>query len=141
MRPAIETADIQDDYESQNLDQVFSALADPIRRNILRRLDRGNLLVSELAKPFPISLQAVSRHIQVLVKAGLVTQHRTGRISQCRLDAGPIFQAAVWVNQYSKYWQAQFDTLAAWLDHIKSERPPAAPVRPSAKRKGTAKPK
>jgi DNA-binding transcriptional ArsR family regulator len=141
MRPAIETADIQDDYESQNLDQVFAALADPIRRNILRRLDRGNLLVSELAKPFPISLQAVSRHIQVLVKAGLVTQHRTGRISQCRLDAGPIFQAAVWVNQYSKYWQAQFDTLAAWLDHIKNERPPAAAVRPSAKRKGTAKPK
>ena len=74
--------------------------------------------MSELAEPFAISLQAVSRHIQVLVKAGLVKQERTGRISRCRLDAGPIYQAAVWINQYSKYWQSQFDTLAAWLDQI-----------------------
>jgi DNA-binding transcriptional ArsR family regulator len=100
------------------LDRVFSALSDPVRRAILERLDGENLLVSELAEPFAISLQAVSRHIQVLVRAGLVKQERTGRISRCRLDAGPIYQAAVWINQYSKYWQAQFDTLAAWLDQI-----------------------
>jgi DNA-binding transcriptional ArsR family regulator len=100
------------------LDRVFSALSDPVRRAILERLDGEDLLVSELAEPFAISLQAVSRHIQVLVRAGLVKQERTGRISRCRLDAGPIYQAAVWINQYSKYWQAQFDTLAAWLDQI-----------------------
>lgn len=100
------------------LDLVFAALADPVRRAILERLDGEDLLVSELAAPFSISLQAVSRHIQVLVRAGLVTQRRTGRISRCSLDAGPIYQAAVWVNRYSKYWQNQFDTLAAWLDHI-----------------------
>lgn len=99
------------------LDSVFSALADPVRRSILKRLDGEDLLVSQLAEPFSISLQAVSRHIQVLVKAGLVTQERTGRISRCRLDAGPIYQAAVWINRYSKYWQSQFETLAAWLDH------------------------
>src|ERR1700739_335198 len=99
-------------------DAFFAALADPVRRAILRRLDGRDLLVSELAEPFAISLQAVSRHIQVLVRAGLVTQERTGRIRRCRLDAGPIYQAAVWVNRYSKYWQAQFDTLAVWLDEI-----------------------
>jgi len=116
------------------LDRVFAALADPVRRAILRRLDGRDLLVSELAEPFAISLQAVSRHIQVLVRAGLVTQERTGRISRCRLDAGPIYQAAVWVNRYSKYWQAQFDTLAAWLDEI--ERRKAATARPAAPRAG-----
>jgi DNA-binding transcriptional ArsR family regulator len=104
--------------EAEALDRVFSALSDPVRRAILQRLDGEDFLVSELAKPFAISLQAVSRHIQVLVKAGLVKQERTGRISRCRLDAGPIYQAAVWINQYSKYWQSQFDTLAAWLDQI-----------------------
>src|SRR6516165_946675 len=104
--------------EAETLDCVFSALSDPVRRAILERLDGEDLLVSELAEPFAISLQAVSRHIQVLVKAGLVKQERTGRISRCRLDAGPIYQSALWINQYSKYWQSQFDTLAAWLDHI-----------------------
>jgi DNA-binding transcriptional ArsR family regulator len=117
------------------LDRVFAALADPVRRAILRRLDGCDLLVSELAEPFAISLQAVSRHIQVLVRAGLVTQERTGRISRCRLDAGPIYQAAVWVNHYSKYWQAQFETLAVWLDEIERRKAasPAAP-RPRLKR-------
>ena len=112
------------------LDRVFSALADPVRRAILERLDGADLLVSELAAPFDISLQAVSRHIQVLVRAGLVTQERSGRISRCRLDAGPIYEAAVWINRYSKYWQEQFDMLAAMLreadEHRLSRRPRAA---------------
>ena len=120
--------------DSASLDRVFAALADPVRRAILRRLDGRDLLVSELAEPFDISLQAVSRHIQVLVRAGLIAQERTGRISRCRLDAGPIYQAAVWVNHYSKYWQAQFDTLAAWLDEIE-QRKAAAPPAPRTKTK------
>ena len=119
--------------EPEALDRVFSAISDPVRRAILERLDGEDLLVSELAQPFAISLQAVSRHIQVLVKAGLVRQERTGRISRCRLDAGPIYQAAVWINQYSKYWQAQFHTLAAWLDHI--ERSKAATAKRAAPRR------
>jgi DNA-binding transcriptional ArsR family regulator len=98
------------------LDLVFGALADPVRRAILSRLDGEALLVGELAAPFDISLQAVSRHIQVLVRAGLVSQERTGRISRCRLDTGPILEAALWLNRYSKYWQEQFETLAMWLD-------------------------
>jgi DNA-binding transcriptional ArsR family regulator len=105
-----------------SLDLVFSALADPVRRAILERLDEGELLVSEVAAPFAISLQAVSRHIQVLVRAGLVRQERSGRISRCRLDAGPIFAAAVWINRYSKYWQEQFGILAATLEEIEQSR-------------------
>jgi len=105
-----------------SLDKVFAALADPVRREILTRLDGAELLVSELAAPFDISLQAVSRHIQVLVRAGLVKQERSGRISRCRLDAGPILEAALWINRYSKYWQEQFDTLAVWLDRIEREK-------------------
>ncbi len=98
------------------LDQVFFALSDPTRRDILHRLDCAPLLVSELAAPYEVSLQAVSRHIQVLVRAGLVRQERSGRINRCNLEAGPLLAAAVWINGYSKYWQAQFDTLKAWLE-------------------------
>ena len=71
----------------------------------------------------------------VLVTAGLVVQERTGRVSRCRLDAGPIYGAAVWINRYSKYWQAQFDTLAAWLGEIEDSRSqdPARAARRSDK--------
>src|SRR5258707_10779571 len=91
--------------DADQLDLVFSALSDPVRRRILERLDGEALLVSELAEPFNISLQAVSRHIQVLVRAGLVSQARTGRISRCSLDAEPLAGAALWGNRYAKYWQ------------------------------------
>lgn len=103
------------------LDAIFLALSDPVRRRILERLDGQALLVSELAAPFDISLQAVSRHIQVLVRAGLVSQARSGRISRCSLDAEPLKDAALWINRYAKYWQAQFDTLAQHLDRIERE--------------------
>jgi DNA-binding transcriptional ArsR family regulator len=118
------------DAEEERLDRVFFAVADPVRRAILERLDGNNLLVSELAEPFAISLQAVSRHIQVLVRAGLVRQERTGRISRCSLEAGPILPAAVWINRYSKYWQQQFDFLAGYL-HEPDSRP-----APKKSRKG-----
>jgi DNA-binding transcriptional ArsR family regulator len=108
--------------EEELLDRVFFALSDPVRREILRRLDGDSMLVSELASPFAISLQAVSRHIQMLVRAGLVRQERTGRISRCSLDAGPIFTASLWINRYSKYWQQQFDILAASLTEIEHKR-------------------
>ena len=123
--------DIEADDET--LDAVFSALADPVRRQILTMLDGEEKLVSELAAPFDISLQAVSKHIQVLVRAGLVTQERTGRISRCRLDVGPIFEAALWLNRYSKYWQAQFEHLAGWLDAIEGQ--PSTPAPPTEKNK------
>jgi DNA-binding transcriptional ArsR family regulator len=108
--------------QEARLSEVFASLADPVRRAILARLESGDLLVSEIAEPFAISLQAVSRHIQVLVRAGLVRQERTGRISRCRLDAGPILEAAVWLNRYSRYWQEQFNLLAVALDDIEQRR-------------------
>ena len=121
--PAVRTVEPEEDAEEVLLDGVFFALSDPIRRAILLRLDGGALLVSELAAPFDISLQAVSRHIQVLVRAGLVRQERTGRISRCSLVASPIFTASLWLNRYSKYWQNQFDLLAASLAGIDERKP------------------
>jgi len=121
-----------EESETALLDRVFFALSDPVRRKILERLDGQALLVSELAAPFAISLQAVSRHIQVMVRAGLVKQERTGRISRCSLDAGPVYAAAVWINRYAKYWQQQFDLLAATLSDIE-ERHPDKP-RPAPRR-------
>jgi DNA-binding transcriptional ArsR family regulator len=111
------------------LDAVFAALSDPVRRTILTRLDGKALLVSELAREFDISLQAVSKHIQVLVRAGLIEQERTGRISRCSLLTGPIYEAAVWLNRYSKYWQDQFDLLAATLHELGPRRRSKAPKR------------
>jgi DNA-binding transcriptional ArsR family regulator len=120
------------------MDRVFFALSDPVRRKILERLDEEPQLVSELAAPFDITLQAVSRHIQVLVRAGLIVQERTGRVSRCSLVAGPIFAAAVWINRYSKYWQEQFDMLAAALGEMEgklSGNPKPATRRVGRKRK------
>src|SRR5215468_11104261 len=110
------------DSDEARIDRVFFALSDPVRRKILEQLGEEAKLVSELAAPFEISLQAVSRHIQVLVRAGLVKQERTGRVSRCSLVAGPIFAVAVWINRYSKYWQEQFDLLAAMLEEVSEPR-------------------
>jgi DNA-binding transcriptional ArsR family regulator len=119
---ALRTLEQEENAEEILLDRVFFALSDPVRRTILLRLGEEVLLVSELAAPFNISLQAVSRHIQVLVRAGLVRQERSGRISRCSLDVGPIFSAALWLNRYSTYWQNQFDLLAASILEI--DKPP-----------------
>lgn len=104
------------DPKAARLDSVFFALSDPVRRTILERLSEQAATVGTLAEPFGISLQAVSRHIQVLVAAGLVIQTRTGRISRCSLETGPILEATVWLSRYSKYWEAQFEGLKAALD-------------------------
>jgi DNA-binding transcriptional ArsR family regulator len=131
-----------DEARQALLDGVFFALSDPVRRAILERLDAEALLVSELAAPFDISLQAVSRHIHILVRAGLVRQERTGRISRCSLDAGPVFAAAVWINRYSKYWQDQFNVLAASLEAIEDKRSRERdPVRKAQRKARRPKPR
>ena len=121
LKPLPYAAEVENPHE-ELLDRVFFALSYPVRRAILKRLGKGHLLVSELAAPFDISLQAVSRHVQVLVQAGLVQQERTGRIARCSLELGPMFAAAVWINKYSQYWQAQFDALAGWVKAIERGR-------------------
>ena len=120
-KPLPFAADVENPHE-ELLDRVFFALSDPVRRAILKRLGKRHLLVSELAAPFDISLQAVSRHVQALVKAGLVQQERTGRIARCSLELGPMFAAAVWINEYSQYWQSQFDALAGWVKALERGR-------------------
>jgi DNA-binding transcriptional ArsR family regulator len=122
-------ADEVENPHEELLDRVFFALSDPVRRAILKRLGKQHLLVSELAAPFDISLQAVSRHVQVLVQAGLVQQERTGRIARCSLELGPMFAAATWVNEYSQYWQTQFNALATWVKSLDRGR-----ARPAARR-------
>ena len=111
-----------EDTLADRLNAVYFALCDPVRRAILERLDEGDFLVSEIAGPFAISLQAVSRHIQVLVRAGLVRQARSGRISRCSLNAAPIEDAALWLNRYAKYWQSQFETLAKHLTRMGEDK-------------------
>lgn len=131
----------QADPQQAMLDRVFFALSDPIRRDILRRLGEGPLLVYEIAAGYEISVQAISKHVQVLVRAGLVSQARSGRISRCSLEVGPLYSAAVWINGYSKYWQAQFDALKHWL--VRNNQTAARPARARGKavkrRKGGAK--
>src|SRR6202040_86442 len=102
LRVVGQTLSADDELHALNL--VFAALSDPVRRAILDRLAGHDLPVSQAAAHFDTSLQAISRHIPVLVRAGLVSQERTGRISRCRFGAGPIYGAAVWLNRYSKYW-------------------------------------
>jgi DNA-binding transcriptional ArsR family regulator len=139
----VDEAGLEPGGEQDRLDRVFFALSDPVRRQILERLDGPGLLVSELAAPFEISLQAVSRHIQVLVRAGLIQQQRSGRISKCSLEAGPLLDTAVWINRYSKYWQQQFDVLVATLAEIDARKeeqqetvsPRKRPDKTSTKRK------
>jgi DNA-binding transcriptional ArsR family regulator len=132
---AVPRTEAGEDGREALLDRVFFALSDPVRRAILKRLGGRHLLVSELAAPFAISLQAVSRHVQVLVQAGLVQQERTGRVARCSLTVGPLFAAALWINEYSEYWQAQFDALTGWVKALDRGRPRArAGRRPATRR-------
>jgi DNA-binding transcriptional ArsR family regulator len=104
------------------LDAVFSALSDPTRRAIVARLAEGERTVSELAEPFPVSLPAVTKHLQVLESAGLLTHRKDGRVRRCRLVAEPIGEAAGWIERYRQFWDVRFDSLAAHLKRPKEER-------------------
>lgn len=94
-------------YLSKSLDTTFGALADSTRRAILERLARGEARVTELAAPFAISLPAVSKHLRVLTKAGLLARKKNGRIQQCRLEAGPMQSATEWLARYQRDWEDQ----------------------------------
>lgn len=97
------------------LDRVFGALSDATRRAILTRLSRGDATVGELAEPFAISRPAVSKHLRVLEAAGLVDRMREGRVSRCELDAGPMAEAAAWVERYRIFWEGR---LASFADYV-----------------------
>jgi DNA-binding transcriptional ArsR family regulator len=104
-------------YQKPNLDRTFAALADPTRRALLARLsEKEDLSVSELAKPFSMSLPAVMKHLDVLSDAGLVGREKNGRIVSCRLRAEPMREANDWLNRYQKFWTERLDRLAAFLE-------------------------
>jgi DNA-binding transcriptional ArsR family regulator len=93
------------------LTATFAALADPTRRAILQRLAEGEATVNELAAPFPISVQAVSKHLKVLEHAGLITRGRSAQLRPSRLEGAPLQDAVAWLEQYRRFWQGSFDRL------------------------------
>jgi DNA-binding transcriptional ArsR family regulator len=99
-----------------SLDMVFAALADPTRRRILEILARAESRVTDLAKPFSVSLPAISKHLRVLERAGLVKRERDGRVHRLKLEAKPMREAANWIDRYRGFWDSQFDALADYLD-------------------------
>jgi DNA-binding transcriptional ArsR family regulator len=104
---------------SDRLDAVFSALADPTRRAIVVRLTEGEASVSELAAPFDVSLPAVTKHLAVLERAGLLEHHKEGRVRRCRLVATPMRAADDWLSTYRVFWERRLDSLA---DHLRSPK-------------------
>lgn len=97
------------------LDMTFAALADPTRRAILARLAAGEASVGELAEPFSISLPAISKHLKVLERAGLIARGRNAQWRPCRLEVGPLRDAAGWLEHYRHFWQESFDQLNEYL--------------------------
>lgn len=103
-------------YNGHSLDAIFSALSDPTRRAILGRLAEGEVTVGELAEPFDMSLPAISKHLRVLERAGLLIREKDGRIRRCHLNPEPLKEAAEWINHYRQFWEEQFDQLSAFLE-------------------------
>ena len=101
---------------TRRLDRTFAALADPTRRAILARLSRGEATVGELARPFRVSRPAISKHLRVLERAGLVRRERDGRVSRCELDAEPLRDANQWVERYRVYWEERLDSLSRLVE-------------------------
>lgn len=102
------------------LSQTFAALADPTRRAILARLCSGEATVSELAEPFDMSLPAVSKHLKVLERAGLVARGREAQWRPCRLEAGPLKDATDWLERYRQFWEQSLDRLELYLKQLQT---------------------
>ncbi len=107
--------------EHDRLSMTFAALADPTRRAILARLTAGEISVTELAAPFKISLPAVTRHLQVLERAGLVSRSRHAQWRPCKLEAAPLKDAGGWIDEYRQYWEASLDRLDSYLQELQKE--------------------
>ena len=103
------------------LTRTFQALADPTRRAILGRLAEGEATVNELAEPFPISAQAVSKHLKVLEVAGLITRGRTAQLRPSRLQAAPLKDAVDWLETYRRFWEGNYERLDALLEELKGK--------------------
>lgn len=116
--------------QSDTLSRTFAALADPTRRAILSRLARGSATVNELAAPFAMSGPAISKHLRVLQRAGLITQGREAQWRPCRLEAAPLKAVADWTEPYRRFWTASFDRLDVYLEKLQAS--PTAALAPRA---------
>lgn len=106
---------------SQSLNRTFAALADPTRRRILEHLAGGDRCVTDLARPYSMSLPAVSKHLRVLERAGLVQRKRDGRVHRLKLEAKPMQQAQAWIEEYRKFWEESFDRLDEYLKQLQTK--------------------
>ncbi len=107
---------------TDQLSTTFAALADPTRRAILARLLSGERSVTELAEPFDMSLPAVSKHLRVLERAGLIARRRDAQWRRCRIEAGPLKDVVDWTENYRHLWDARLDRLDAYLKHVRAEK-------------------
>ena len=107
--------------QPDHLSNTFAALADPTRRAILARLASGEASVTELAEPFEMSMPAVSKHLKVLERAGLIARGREAQWRPCRLDAAPLKDVAGWIEHYRRFWDESFDRLDAYLRELKKK--------------------
>jgi DNA-binding transcriptional ArsR family regulator len=123
VRNPIPSFNIMVNYRASPLDRTFGALADPTRRKILARLSRGDARVTDLARPFAMSLPAISRHIAVLERAGLLRRRRQGRVHHLKLESAPIRHAARWIDDYRRFWEGSLDSLAAYLERGETKAP------------------
>jgi DNA-binding transcriptional ArsR family regulator len=120
------------DFHTDPLDRTFAALADPTRRALLARLsEQDSVSISELARPFTMSLPAIMKHLDVLSDAGLIARAKTGRTVACRLTAAPMEDATRWLNRYQRFWSGQLDRLAEFLED-ESCRPTSSQASPSS---------
>jgi DNA-binding transcriptional ArsR family regulator len=103
------------------LSATFSALADPTRRAILARLASGEISVTKLAEPFEMSMPAISKHLKVLERAGLIARGREAQWRPCRLEAGPLKDVSNWVEKYRRFWEESFDRLDVYLAELKAK--------------------
>ena len=117
------------------LDSTFAALSDATRRGILARLATGEASVTELAKPYDISLPAVSKHLRVLESAGLVARSKDGRVHRCRLEAAPMKSAADWIAHYRQFWEAQLDSLQRYLENSTEKEKQSWPKHKKSRRR------
>lgn len=106
--------------DDERLDETFAALANGTRRALLARLAEGAATVNELAEPFALTLPAVSKHLKVLERAGLVVRGRTAQYRPCALDPAPLEAVAAWAEQYRPVWESRFDHLDAYLDELRA---------------------
>ncbi|MEI1375085.1 metalloregulator ArsR/SmtB family transcription factor [Nostoc sp. UHCC 0926] len=106
---------------SDQLSVIFAALADPTRRAILAHLAKGEASVTELAKPFEMSLPAISKHLKVLERAGLITRSREAQWRPCQIEAQPLKDAADWIEQYRQFWEESLDRLDDYLHELQTQ--------------------